>query len=61
MPCLDVEDGGVVKGIKSIELRDARGQLEAAQAYYLEGQMSWFSWFHQNRVMICLAGNHLEL
>jgi len=37
MPCLDVEDGGVVKGIKSIELRDAGDQLEAAQAYYLEG------------------------
>ena len=37
MPCLDVEDGGVVKGIKFMELRDAMDQLEAAQAYYLEG------------------------
>jgi cyclase len=37
MPCLDVGDGGVVKGIKFIELRDASDQLEAAQAYYLEG------------------------
>ncbi len=37
IPCLDVKDGRVVKGIKFVRLRDARDPVEAAQAYCREG------------------------
>jgi len=37
IPCLDVKEGRVVKGIKFIDLRDARDPVEAAQAYCREG------------------------
>jgi len=37
IPCLDVKDGRVVKGIKFINLRDARDPVEAAEAYCKEG------------------------
>jgi cyclase len=37
IPCLDVKDGRVVKGIKFVSLRDARDPVEAAQAYCKEG------------------------
>ena len=37
IPCLDVKDGRVVKGVKFVNLRDARDPVEAAQAYCLEG------------------------
>ena len=37
IPCLDVKDGMVVKGVKFINLRDARDPVEAAQAYCQEG------------------------
>ena len=37
IPCLDVKDGRVVKGIKFVNLRDARDPVEAAEAYCLEG------------------------
>lgn len=37
IPCLDVKDGRVVKGIKFVDLRDARDPVEAAQAYCREG------------------------
>lgn len=37
IPCLDVKDGRVVKGIKFIDLRDARDPVEAAIAYCKEG------------------------
>lgn len=33
IPCLDVKDGRVVKGIKFVNLRDARDPVEAARAY----------------------------
>jgi cyclase len=33
IPCLDVKDGRVVKGIKFVNLRDARDPVEAAEAY----------------------------
>src|SRR5215475_7200451 len=33
IPCLDVKDGRVVKGIKFIDLRDAGDPVEAAVAY----------------------------
>ncbi len=37
IPCLDVKDGRVVKGVKFVNLRDARDPVEAAQAYCREG------------------------
>jgi len=37
MPCLDVKEGRVVKGVRFINLRDARDPVEAAQAYCREG------------------------
>ena len=37
IPCLDVKDGRVVKGINFVDLRDARDPVEAAAAYCREG------------------------
>lgn len=37
IPCLDVKEGRVVKGINFINLRDARDPVEAAEAYCREG------------------------
>jgi cyclase len=37
MPCLDVKDGRVVKGVNFEHLRDARDPVEAAEAYCREG------------------------
>jgi len=37
IPCLDVKDGRVVKGVKFENLRDARDPVEAAGAYCREG------------------------
>ena len=37
IPCLDVKEGRVVKGIKFVDLRDARDPVEAAKAYCNEG------------------------
>jgi cyclase len=37
IPCLDVKDGRVVKGVKFVNLRDARDPVEAAKAYCKEG------------------------
>ncbi len=37
IPCLDMKDGRVVKGIKFVDLRDARDPVEAAAAYCQEG------------------------
>jgi imidazole glycerol-phosphate synthase subunit HisF len=33
VPCLDVKDGRVVKGVKFVDLRDARDPVEAAVSY----------------------------
>jgi cyclase len=33
IPCLDVDKGRVVKGVKSVEIRDAGDPVECAQAY----------------------------
>jgi cyclase len=33
IPCLDVKEGRVVKGVNFVDLRDARDPVEAAQAY----------------------------
>ena len=37
IPCLDVKNGRVVKGVKFVNLRDARDPVEAAAAYCREG------------------------
>jgi len=37
IPCLDVKDGRVVKGVQFLELRDAGDPVEAAEAYNLQG------------------------
>ena len=37
IPCLDIKDGRVVKGIKFVNLKDARDPVEAAKAYCKEG------------------------
>ncbi|MFC1901477.1 imidazole glycerol phosphate synthase subunit HisF [Chloroflexota bacterium] len=37
IPCLDIKDGRVVKGVKFTNLRDARDPVEAAAAYCQEG------------------------
>ncbi len=37
IPCLDVKEGRVVKGINFVNLRDARDPVEAAAAYCKEG------------------------
>ncbi len=37
VPCLDIKDGRVVKGVKFVSLRDARDPVEAAAAYCKEG------------------------
>ncbi len=37
VPCLDIKDGRVVKGIKFVELRDAGDPVELARAYEASG------------------------
>ena len=37
IPCLDIKDGRVVKGVKFVDLKDARDPVEAAKAYCKEG------------------------
>ncbi|MBN1698743.1 MAG: imidazole glycerol phosphate synthase subunit HisF [Spirochaetales bacterium] len=37
IPCLDIKEGRVVKGIKFVGLRDARDPVEAARTYCREG------------------------
>ena len=37
IPCLDIKQGRVVKGVKFVGLRDARDPVEAASAYCREG------------------------
>jgi cyclase len=37
IPCLDVKEGRVVKGVKFVNLKDARDPVEAAEAYCREG------------------------
>src|SRR6266849_5077025 len=37
IPCLDVKDGRVVKGVKFVDLRDAGDPVEAAMAYDAAG------------------------
>ena len=37
IPCLDVKDGRVVKGVRVVDLRDAGDPVEAAKAYDAAG------------------------
>lgn len=37
IPCLDIREGRVVKGVKFVNLRDARDPVEAAETYCREG------------------------
>ena len=37
IPCLDIKDGRVVKGIQFVDLKDARDPVEAARTYCKEG------------------------
>jgi cyclase len=37
IPCLDIKEGRVVKGVNFVNLKDARDPVEAAQAYCREG------------------------
>ncbi|MBI4284652.1 MAG: imidazole glycerol phosphate synthase subunit HisF [Chloroflexi bacterium] len=37
IPCLDIREGRVVKGVKFVNLRDARDPVEAAEAYCRAG------------------------
>lgn len=37
MPCLDIKDGRVVKGVQFVDLRDAGDPVEAARAYEADG------------------------
>lgn len=37
IPCLDVKEGRVVKGVRFVNLQDARDPVEAAEAYCREG------------------------
>jgi len=37
IPCLDVKDGRVVKGVNFVELRDAGDPVENAKIYDQEG------------------------
>src|ERR1700748_940294 len=37
IPCLDVKDGRVVKGVKFVDLRDAGDPVAAAEAYAAAG------------------------
>ena len=37
IPCLDVDDGRVVKGVNFVDLRDAGDPVELATTYDLQG------------------------
>ncbi len=37
IPCLDVDNGRVVKGVKFLEIKDAGDPVEIARRYDLEG------------------------
>jgi cyclase len=37
IPCLDIKEGRVVKGVNFVDLRDARDPVEAAETYCREG------------------------
>ena len=48
IPCLDVADGRVVKGINFVGLRDAGDPVEAAERYDKEGADELFSGYQRH-------------
>ena len=47
IPCLDVHNGRVVKGVNFVNLRDAGDPVEIAAAYVRRVRTNWFSWILQ--------------
>ena len=44
IPCLDVDDGRVVKGVKFVDIRDAGDPVEIARRYDQEARTKSRSW-----------------
>ena len=44
IPCLDIKQGRVVKGIKFVDIKDAGDPVELARKYQEEGGMVLFFW-----------------
>lgn len=44
IPCLDVKDGRVVKGVNFVNFRDAGDPSEVASAYDAAGGTKWYFW-----------------
>lgn len=42
IPCLDVNNGRVVKGVNFVDLKDAGDPVEIAKAYDAAEQMKWY-------------------
>ena len=51
IPCLDVHDGRVVKGVNFVNLRDAGDPVEIAAYYDQAGATSLFFWISQPALM----------
>ena len=49
IPCLDVKDGRVVKGVNFAGLQDVSSPVELAEYYTRSGRMSWFLRHHRLR------------
>lgn len=47
IPCLDVNNGRVVKGVNFVNLIDAGDPVAVAAAYDKAGQMNWYFWILQ--------------
>lgn len=65
IPCLDIKDGRVVKGVHFVDLRDAGDPLEAARAYSEDGAdeivfLDITATVEDRRTMIDLAGRTAE-
>ena len=50
IPCLDVKDGRVVKGVNFIDLIDAGDPVESAKAYDLAGADELCFWILQQQL-----------
>ena len=51
IPCLDVHNGRVVKGVNFVNLRDAGDPVEIAAAYDKAGPMNWYFWTLRHLLM----------
>ena len=47
IPCLDVHNGRVVKGVNFVNLRDAGDPVEIAAAMIRPEPMNWYFWISQ--------------